>query len=107
MMNKKELNEIVALKNIQDIETALINRGWQKAEPHPIAGKLGLVELFKSTELLASKYSKDKKEGYEITIYDGVSGGKNWLWAVLFVDKKVGLTWRPKAIRIYIQEKNN
>lgn len=107
MMNKKELNEIVALKNIEDIETALINRGWQKAEPHPIAGGLNLVDLFKSTELLASKYAKDKENGYEITIYDGVNGGKKWLWAVLYVDKRIKMGWRPKEIRIYIQEKNN
>ena len=46
-MDKKELNEIVAIKNVDTITIALKNRGWKQAENHPIAGELSLIDLFK------------------------------------------------------------
>lgn len=104
-MDKKELNEIVAIKNIDTIAIALKNRGWLQAEKHPIAGEISLVDLFKSKEILSSKYHKDENSGYEVAVYDNVPYGEKWLWLVLYADKRVNHHWSPKDIRIFIKEK--
>ena len=104
-MDKKELNEIVAIKNVDTITIALKNRGWKQAENHPIAGELSLIDLFKSKETISSKYAKDETSGYNITLYDNVPYGEKWHWLVLFVDERLKSHYKPKAIRIFIKEK--
>lgn len=104
-MDKKELNEIVALKNIDTITIALKNRGWSMAENHRVAGELSLVDLFNAKEILTSKYHRNKTNGYEADIRDNVPNGEKWLWLVVYVDERVNHHWTPKNIRAFIKEK--
>lgn len=104
-MDIRELNEIVALKDLYNIDTALKNRGWVNGEDHPIVGDLGLVDLFNGKELLSSKEIGDKEFRYKIDVIDDVKNGERWLWAVLYWDKKVKRRWLPGGIRIYVKEK--
>ena len=104
-MDKKELNEIVSLKDIDTITIALQNRGWSLAENHPIAGELSLVDLFNAKEIVTSKYHRDKTYGYEADIRDNVPNGEKWLWLVVYADERVSHHWKPRAIRTFIKEK--